>query len=153
MFSGSLIGKSSCSIWYPKCATGYRTSAKCCHDAAGWFDSVEIGFSLYSLQPEWLLRNMELSQSLQLAAISCQSIVKPLSDVVPIWCRWGSMMSTYASPVKIENRNTFRQSSCKASDIGVSSMVFRSARLMCLCLGAVFFSYSMSSNGLAQNIS
>ncbi|HAY01314.1 MAG TPA: hypothetical protein DCX72_08735 [Bacteroides uniformis] len=75
-----MIGESSCSTWYLKCATGYRTSAKCCHDAAGWLESAGLGFSLYSRQPEGLLRNMELSQSLPLAATSCQSVVKPLSD-------------------------------------------------------------------------
>ena len=63
------------------------------------------------------------------------------------------MMSTYAKPVKLENRNALRPSSCNGSSIGVSRMAFSSARLMCLCFGAGFFSYSMSSNGLARSIS
>ena len=43
-------------------------------------------------------------------------------------------------------------SSCSGSSIGVSRMAFSSARLMCLCFGAGFFSYSMSSNRLARSI-
>lgn len=80
MFSGSLIGKTSCDTWNPKNATDYHIGAKCCHGVAEWLDYAGFGFSLHRRQPEGLLRNMQWRHSRPVAATNCQSAVKPLSD-------------------------------------------------------------------------